>query len=396
MKILFITFAPLSSNAGHLSRLKHSLEFLSRKNEISILCLNTTKDETATLSQYPYIKFYNFGIKFNGWRVINIAQVSENILKIVKNDNIDLVVLQMEVWDLIRELSFKLRGYCGFSVCLHAMPFLAVPLNPSYSFVSDIKDYLKTNIPDYRKAYISDHYHEAKKVLTEIPIISMNKTVSKFIHNYFPKIRFYEINPNIRLNEGYYYNNNTKEYDFVYMARIEKGKGLEFIPDILEKTSKLLKRKVTMLIIGKIDDEFGKKSLDSLLHKQHGQTYRAEYLGWINDSQKKILLPKCKVFLYPSYYDTLAIVVKEALSFGLPVVAWDIDAIKINYRTPAVKKVKMFDINRFALEIVTTLNNLPTLSSLAYQYNKKLPTILDIIGEDQRVYEKIINDQTNK
>jgi hypothetical protein len=45
MKLVFLTFAPLSSNAGHLFRLSNELQYLSNLSKVTILCLNKYPDD---------------------------------------------------------------------------------------------------------------------------------------------------------------------------------------------------------------------------------------------------------------------------------------------------------------------------------------------------------------
>jgi glycosyltransferase involved in cell wall biosynthesis len=80
-------------------------------------------------------------------------------------------------------------------------------------------------------------------------------------------------------------------------------------------------------------------------------------LGYVDDYEKFELLGRSKVMIYPSYMDTFAIVVLEALSTGTPVIAYAIPAIAINYRTNAVVKVRVGDIAEMAEKVIDVLSN---------------------------------------
>ena len=61
--------------------------------------------------------------------------------------------------------------------------------------------------------------------------------------------------------------------------------------------------------------------------------------------------------VYPSYMDTFAISVLEALSTGTPVIAYGIPAIKINYRTNAVVKAQIGNIDDLVEKTLKLLSN---------------------------------------
>ena len=396
MKLMFITFAPLSSNAGHLARLISELNNIKKLNMVSIVCLNKNADDDNTIKKYKEIKFLHLPIEFNGWKIVSLSRVVQNIIKLINKESPNLVILQMEVWDLMRELGKKLKNKMPFAVIVHSTPFLGSPINMSTSFEHDVVKYTNSGIEDYRKKYILNHFNEAKDVFKNINIIASNKTVKYFMSNYFPNLNIYTLPlspiPKTKIFKG---NNKSFKYDFVYMARIEKGKGIEYLNKILENISKIVSRPVKIAILGRTDDLFSQTNLDQLINnsKLNKKNYTVDYLGWADEKLKKKILLNSKIFLYPSIYDTYAIVLQEALSYGLPVITWDVPFARLNYKTSSVIKVSLFDTTKFADEAARALNHRENLSIKALKFSSTLNSSTEIALADTKLFKEIFNNE---
>jgi len=146
---MFLTFASLSTKAGHLARFLEELPELSKLNEISIVCLGKDPDDESTKNRYRKASFFYFPAKFDGWRVVNLAEIVERIEAVIIEVHPDLVILQMEVWDLMRELGMSLKNKVVFATVVHAMPFLAAPINPSGNFENDIIEHVGRDIEKF-------------------------------------------------------------------------------------------------------------------------------------------------------------------------------------------------------------------------------------------------------
>ncbi len=392
MRLLFLTLSPLSSNAGHLARLSAELNYLSESNKICIVCLGKNSDDISK-NAYKGVSFFHSQVKFDGWKVENQAEVLENIDKIVEEFRPGLVVLQMEVWDLMRELGRKLKGRVGFATVVHAMPFLIAPVNPSGDFNQDVIKYVNSGIEDYRRKYILSHYKEAREVFNNVHIVANNKTVAAYFNIYFkdlsiltlPDSSVIERKQNLKIN-------GKLKYDFAYMARMEKGKGVEYLANILKKISLILSRRVKIAILGRADDNTSKLYLEKLVEESDASRYfEVDYVGWADNLTKQSILPYCGVFLYPSHLDNYPTVVNEALSFGLPVITWDVPFSKLNYsNTDSVKRISFLNFQKFADAAVKSFNNREELSIKALDFINSFDSLSEIAKQDTRLFEQLI------
>ena len=144
--------------------------------------------------------------------------------------------------------------------------------------------------------------------------------------------------------------------------------------------------------MGSIDDDFSKTALDNLIKKAN-QTkhFSVCFLGWADAKLKHDIFSRSRVFLYPSHYDTYAIVLVEALSYGLPAVVWDAPFTKNTFSTTtAVKQAKLLDTNEFANLAITCLDNEHVLRTRALNFISKFPTMNQKILHDINIFQEII------
>ena len=107
MKLSFIAFENIESGSSQLERLEYQLTTLSKNNKISILCLNQYDNAYAVKQKYHQITFYHHRIEYNGWNVLNTEEIIKYVKNIDEQNNFDLIIQMMEVWDLLRELSLS-------------------------------------------------------------------------------------------------------------------------------------------------------------------------------------------------------------------------------------------------------------------------------------------------
>ena len=102
------------------------------------------------------------------------------------------------------------------------------------------------------------------------------------------------------LNKGY----------LLFLGRIDRGKGLEYLVRALKGT------KERLIIVGK---DFG--YLEELKKLVNELGVRVEFKGYTSEIEKKRLLSNCKALVLPSKYESFGRVVIEALASGKPVIA---------------------------------------------------------------------------
>ncbi len=145
----------------------------------------------------------------------------------------------------------------------------------------------------------------------------------------------------------------TKTYDGIFLGRFHPQKG---IFDLL-KIWKLVctkKPEAQLCMIGG-----GRPSLEEKVKaiiKENNLCENIELVGFKQGDEKFLLLKSSSIFLCPSYYESFAIVVAEAMACGLPVVAYNLPIFNDIYRGN-ILQVPLGDINKFADAVIDFLNN---------------------------------------
>jgi glycosyltransferase involved in cell wall biosynthesis len=142
---------------------------------------------------------------------------------------------------------------------------------------------------------------------------------------------------------------DRRDIDIIYLASISRHKGVYDVPLILKYVKNRVPN-IRAVIIGKVPEHISEHLRDML--KSYGLEDNVRLLGYVDEYEKFELLARSKVMIYPSYMDTFAIVVLEALSTGTPVIA-----IAINYRTNAVIKIRIGNVATMAEKVMDALSN---------------------------------------
>jgi len=144
-------------------------------------------------------------------------------------------------------------------------------------------------------------------------------------------------------------------YDAIYMARLIPEKGLYDLLKILHYVKKDFGN-IKVGIIGKFENRYVKARFLKLVEKYDLES-NIKLLGYVAETTKFSLLKSANVFIYPSREDSFGIVVAEALACGLPVIAFDIPAMRYNFTTKAVIKVPIGDYKQYAEHIINLVNS---------------------------------------
>jgi glycosyltransferase involved in cell wall biosynthesis len=114
-----------------------------------------------------------------------------------------------------------------------------------------------------------------------------------------------------------------KAYDAVFVGRISKEKG---VFDLLEVWRQIVSERghVRLLIIGSGPDLLEVKEIV----ENYGLKENVVVRGGVDDVEMYSLLKSGRVFVFPSRFEGWGLAVAEALACGLPVVCYDIPALR--------------------------------------------------------------------
>jgi len=160
-----------------------------------------------------------------------------------------------------------------------------------------------------------------------------------------------------------------KEKYILYIGRNGPNKRI----DLLIQAYKLLNPKQALIIAGFGTDS---DSLNSLAKENNKNPEKIKILGKVSENEKKELIDKASLCVFPSDYETYGLVLLEAASFGTPVIGSNIPAFKELLKD----KKLLFENNAESLS-ATMKKNLRNKKKPKLNLNNSELKYLEIIAE---------------
>jgi len=115
-------------------------------------------------------------------------------------------------------------------------------------------------------------------------------------------------------------------YDLIWMGRIHPQKGILEVPEIIT----LLKKKkpdIHIIIMGDARGVLKDQLLSAIT--QRGLEKNITFKGFVPEEEKIAYIKHSRIFLMTSYYESFGLVNVEAMTYGLPVVAYDLPVFSV-------------------------------------------------------------------
>lgn len=181
-----------------------------------------------------------------------------------------------------------------------------------------------------------------------------------------------------------------REYDLIFFGRPRPEKGIIDVLRVLNVLSRIADRDLKVLFV--------------ISNKQELYKYMKNYnIKFSIDIRERVpreelykLISKSKIFLNPSKSDGFSLSTLEALALGTIVVAYNIPAIRFNYKTPSVIKIKVGKIRDMALKIKELLEDEDLLERLrkdGIEYSRKFKWKV-VFENEERLIKRVLRSLT--
>jgi glycosyltransferase involved in cell wall biosynthesis len=233
------------------------------------------------------------------------------------------------------------------------------------------------------------------KILSKTTILQVSKSIEYDIGFPYSSIT---LNPGVGLDHELIMKSKSLEQDFdgLLYARLAPEKG---IFDVLQIWYYVTEKKPDAKLI--VTGQFVNESVKSRFFKLQERLNLKKnviYLGFLEHKKLYGYVKSSKILIYPSRLDSISLVVLESLACGLPVVAYDILANKINFPIESVVRVPVGDVKLAATEVLNLLGDeqrRTILSRSAIAFSKRFTWDLAAKSEANAYTEILKGHQLN-
>jgi len=174
----------------------------------------------------------------------------------------------------------------------------------------------------------------------------------------FPRKTIYYIP--LPFKHNFSVSNDYEKGNLLYVGTIDKRKGLKYLIEAIA----LIKRErndfdFNLNIVGKITEQAYYQGILEQIRMQ-GVEDKVKFLGRVSDEQLEECYKKAELFVFPSLLEGYGIVLVEAMSKGLPIIAFDNSAIPYSItdgENGLLAKNK--DSQSFADKLIEIYGNIP-------------------------------------
>ena len=400
-KILYICDLNLE-NGGAQRITIETLPCLSKAFDIFLYVENKPSADTLKrLSNMEVHIIVDFKLSKDNLKNLLIREGIE--LNIIQYENPRWIVLGYEIW---KEIGVN------YTVLFHELPFINTPTKKVFAnwyiqvflkiFTSFFKNlnqvskisYLNNKKNQYNKlknkaSYLKKNYFITKKIddlkktlikvretrrglANSIKIIAMGSASKYYIDKYFGFKNIIEVknsaSSDIQSVEGLL--NLDLKYDICFMAaRLESGKGILDVLEIVYRVKQLLGDNIKTVILGKFVDRMTEQQFNTKLKKLKLEP-NVNLLGFVSESVKVTTICSSKIFLYPSKKDIFSISLANALFCGVPSVTYDLPFVQ-QFNIIPMYKTRYRDIGGMSKNVVELLK-MSELEPLKFQELRRI------------------------
>jgi glycosyltransferase involved in cell wall biosynthesis len=198
-------------------------------------------------------------------------------------------------------------------------------------------------ILSYLKSRVSKHLNSIDN------IFAVSKSIPcEMGEKWLPKVRV--LQPGVATDEILTKNHGKQgeKNHILYYARLTPTKGVLEVPLIWKAFLRHSGERYNLHIAGRFENHQTEEIFKTLVNRL-GVERSIKYLGYLDRPSLINNIACAKVILYPSHLDSVSLVVLESLALGVPVIAYNIPAIRMNYsKSDGVEMVDEFDISGIA------------------------------------------------
>ncbi|MEM3551165.1 MAG: glycosyltransferase family 4 protein [Candidatus Bathyarchaeia archaeon] len=354
------------------------------------------------LYEMKFIKLPPILEKFTQLHYAYINKLSATFNNIMNTEKVDLLYVPHEIDWWILTTSHASKGVIPWTALFHSMPLfvciLELKKGGTISTLLNAPSLIYKPFKTARGLYRYFRLQKLVKVLKNTLSLSVSKSISWNLKTFYPWLSVEALNPGVGIDLEYISSiqPSARTFDAIYFtSELIPQKGFLELPKIWKNVVQHIP-KAKLLVVGKSYKEYLEQFL-SLIERL--DLKKNILLSELLPHNKLISLVKSsKLTVYPSTFDAFPMVVLESLASGVPVVAYDIPAIRLNYMAKSVIKCPVYDVKCLASKVITLLSDdklRRKLSQDAVKYAAEF-SWENVARREAGGYQKVLNFWSSK
>ena len=178
-------------------------------------------------------------------------------------------------------------------------------------------------------------------------------------------------------------------YSACFIGRLHPQKGVMELVDIWNNVvKKLPQAKLAIIGNGQLESEIRHKILKYKLNKN------IVLFGFMEGKEKYEIFRQSAVIVHPATYDSGGMASAEAMSWGLPGVSFDLEALKTYYPSGMIK-IPCYAINKFAHAIIKLNTDASYYQKLSFQARSLVLENWDWNRQADIIYQQVFPYEKN-
>ncbi|MCA4797966.1 glycosyltransferase [Acinetobacter towneri] len=334
---MIVLHAAETIKGGVATVINSLVDYQVEQEEIDELICLVPSDQADNLLNTNNLQIFQFQRK--GRNILGMLAFFFSFLKLIIQNKPDVIHLHSSFAGLMGRIAILLSGRrhkTRVIYCPHAFGFL-MQTSPIKKRIYSIAELFLANFTDKIICVSQSEYDSAVKA-------GFKKSKLVVIHN----------GVQIKSKSNTFTANNKTHYKLIFVGRFDYQKGI----DILSEAIELLAKKNTNIfyeftLIGEAVNS------EDLIQFKDSKNIKINELGWLKPHQLEEQYLNHDALVIPSRWEGFAMVPLEAMSYGLPIIASNIEAF-IELEDNEQPHMKFFKLNSeslsFCLEQIHTID----------------------------------------
>jgi len=325
----------------------------------SVPKIDEVVDELKGLYDVRFVKLPLHLYKFTPLHYTYVGKLSQTFHDVAKKEKVDLIYVAHELdwWVLAAKNASK--DTSPWTSLFHSMPLFICILNLSskglISTLMGVPSLAYTQFKTIKGFYRYFRLQILTKALEKTLSLSVSESITRDMKTFYPRLAIRTLTPGVGIDLSYISSIRASPHSFdaiYFTSDLIPHKGFLELPMIWKRVVQSIPE-ARLLVVGRGQKAY-LNQFSELLEKFDLKKNVVMY-DLLPHDELISLVKSSRVMIYPTRFDAFPLVILESLASGVPVVSYNIPAVRLNYKTNSVVKCPTNDLECTATNMLNLL-----------------------------------------